>query len=99
MKILQPEEKSIVGEWIMQNGKVVEDESATRIKWLIEFYLKKIAGDGWEILYKDPRDGRYWELTYPHNDWHGAGPTKLAWLPTADAINKYKDSAEGQTFV
>ena len=52
------------------------DEVTKRIQQLVRDYLKKVATDrtGWEVLYRDPGDGRYWELSYHgrHSRWRSA---------------------------
>jgi Immunity protein 27 len=54
----------------------------TRIQQLIRDELVKIARDlsGWRVLYRDPKDARLWELSYPHSEMHGGGPAKLTWI-------------------
>jgi hypothetical protein len=51
----------------------------TRIQQLIRDELVKIAKDssGWRVLYRDPKDSRLWELSYPQSELHGGGPSKL----------------------
>jgi len=80
MKLLEPKEVLLEGRWIKTGGQVVADETSRRIEELISFQLTKLAAseDGWEVLYLDQRDGRYWELSYPHKEWHGGGPPSLA---------------------
>ena len=34
-------------------------------------------GGGWETLYRDPDDGRFWKLTFPKGHLHGGGPPAL----------------------
>ena len=48
----------------------------TRIQQLIRDELVKIARDltGWRVLYRDPKDGRLWQLSYPQSEMHGGGP-------------------------
>ena len=41
----------------------------TRIQQLIRDELVKI--------YRDPKDARLWELSYPQSEMHGGGPAKL----------------------
>jgi hypothetical protein len=40
----------------------------------------KIAAGNWTILFRDPEDDRYWELTYPKGELQGAGPQRLTAL-------------------
>ena len=48
---------------------------------------------GWETLYRDPRDGRLWELTYPQSEMHGGGPRRLHVLSRDEAAAKYEHAA------
>jgi len=41
------------------------------------------------VLYRDPQDGRSWELTYPHSDWHGGEPPDLRHISSGEAASKY----------
>ena len=74
-----PDESEIRGSWLMTSGQVIEDEACRRINVLTTSFLTLIAitRDGWGKLYQDPRDGRCWELTYPHGEMHGGGPPSL----------------------
>lgn len=72
---------------------MVGDNACVRIDALISSYLKKLGyspeSGAWETLFLDPDDGRYWELTYPHGEWHGGGPPALFNLSETDALAKY----------
>lgn len=89
--MIKPTETEITGRWEEQRGSVVEDPACQRIKMLIKDYLQLIArsDDGWSSLYKDPKDGRFWELTYPHSDWHGGGPPSLIHISQTEAKKNY----------
>jgi hypothetical protein len=89
MKKLDPSETVLTGQWIFQDGRVVGDDVCKRIDALTQPYLTKIAKSGWETLFRDPDDGRYWELTYPKSEMHGGGPTELRWLLEDEAKKKY----------
>lgn len=88
---LQKLETHLKGQWIFEAGIMKEDEVAKRIKWLITNSLKKIGNDstGWETLYQDISDGRYWEHTYGQSDMHGGGPPSLILLTDQEAKLKY----------
>ncbi len=75
----------------MSEGKLVEDETCQRITKLVTAYLAKLGEDlsGWETLYRDPKDGRFWELTHPQSEMHGGGPPELRWVPPEVALQKY----------
>jgi len=88
MKI-KPEETDLLGKWEVVDGQVVSDATAERINVLVDKYLEKVAGSGWETLFRDPRDGRYWELIYPESSWHGGGPPRLTYLSKEQARGKY----------
>ncbi len=91
MMKLKPEETDLRGEWELFAGSVVADVTSERINTLVEMYLEKVAVDasGWDILYRDPEDGRYWELTYPQSEMHGGGPPRLTHISTAQVEAKY----------
>ncbi|MFC7772968.1 Imm27 family immunity protein [Flavobacterium sp. GCM10027622] len=88
---INPEETLIVGSWKMDNGKVVGDQVCRRIEELKNNYLKKVAVDksGWKTLYQDPKDSRYWLLTYPNSEYHGGGPPALKMLTQTEVIEKF----------
>lgn len=74
------DETSIVGTWSMLGGKVEADETCLRIERLVHQHLREIGRDasGWEVLYVDPTDGRFWELTYPQGEMQG-GAHRRSW--------------------
>lgn len=89
---LKSDEIVLVGSWKMDDGKVVADEVCQRIEKLITNCLKKVAVDktGWEILYRDSNDNRYWLLTYPNSDWHGGGPPTLKKITQNEVTEKFE---------
>jgi len=91
MNPLEANEQTLEGQWVKVDGKVIADETTRRIEELISTALTKVATseDGWDTLYIDKRDGRKWELTYPHKEWHGGGPPTLACVSDSYARSKY----------
>ena len=91
MLSLGRDETGLIGSWILKNGAMIEDEVGLRNRSLIESGLQRIATskDGWEVLYKDVSDGRYWELTYPHGDMQGGGPIALILADRSMLAEKY----------
>lgn len=91
MRKLQSVEIELTGNWLKKNKSVIEDEACHRIEWLIKTQLQYIATDssGWEKLYRDLKDNRLWELTYPHSEWHGGGPPRLKVIAPETAALKY----------
>lgn len=89
--LLRPDETELRGQWFERGGEVVGDETCQRIKTLTAGVLEKIATDqsGWETLYRDPRDNRLWEHSYPQSGYHGGGPPRLALISPAAAHAKY----------
>ena len=85
-------ETAIVGKWLLIDGKMTSDENEKRIDWLINNCLVKISVDwsGWEKLYQDTDDNRYWELTYPYGEMQGRGPKSLNVISHDQATEKYK---------
>jgi len=88
---LNNKEKILSGKWIFENGKIVEDSVTKRIYKLINNHLVKVKNDatGWKTLYLDPKDNRYWELTYENSDWQGGGPPTLTNVRDKEAKSRY----------
>ena len=74
-------------------GDGERDPVDARILWLARERLERIASTnaGWDTLFRDPRDGRLWELTFPQGNLFGGGPRRLAVIPELDAREKYGD--------
>ena len=96
MKKLEPQEEELIGEWITARpgGLARGSDACNRIEWLISGTLQLVGIDaesgGWDKLYRDPVDGRYWLLTYPHSEMHGGGPPQLKHLPLTEQEVKEK---------
>ncbi len=84
-------ETELLGSWVNQAGSIIADDVSKRIEALISKELKEVgtSGDGWDVLYIDPSDGRYWELTYPDSDSHGGGAPKLSFVTVEQVKAKY----------
>ena len=85
------DETKIVGEWKLSNGKMVGNSNCIRIDFLTQEYFEKLGTDesGWNTLFRDPTDGRFWERTYEMSEMHGGGPPSLYNLSRESAENKY----------
>jgi len=92
---ITPDENEIVGNWIAVDGKVYNDQLSNRIEYLIDNCLKKISTDksGWNFLYQDINDRRFWELIYRNGHYHGGGPKALYFIEKKVAIKKYNIEA------
>ena len=92
---LQPDESLLSGSWTESAARSVHDHVDQRILWLVTRRLVLVASAeaGWRQLYRDPRDGRLWELTFPHGSLHGGGPRRLSVLSREVARESYRLSA------
>lgn len=88
---LRPEEHEVRGVWREVDGRLEADENCRRIEELVQRHPHEVARDssGWIVLYQDPEDGRYWELTYDDGGAHGGGPPRLTNLSKQEAREKY----------
>ena len=88
---LGPDEHLLVGAWVEHDARTTHDEVDSRILWLVTRRLIACghAGGGWDQLYRDPRDGRFWELTFPHGSVLTGGPRRLEWVDASVAREKY----------
>jgi hypothetical protein len=93
---LLPDETSLVGAWVVSGDGMSGDAVCDRIESLVESELKQVASDesGWYVLYRDPRDGRLWELNYPQGEMHGGGPPALTVVSIENARRKYGASVD-----
>ncbi|MHB1954480.1 MAG: Imm27 family immunity protein [Sulfobacillus sp.] len=91
MMNINPSETVLTGQWLIQGGRPVADDVCKRIIALTTSHLREIGRDasGWNTLYRDPNDGRYWELSYPQGELHGGGPPALRHLTVEQARQKY----------
>ena len=88
---LRPDETELWGQWLDTGNRIEHDAIGARIHWLAAERLERVAAgaSGWEALYRDPRDGRLWELTHPNRHLHGGGPPRLALVTAAEAAARY----------
>jgi hypothetical protein len=87
---LRPEETLLQGYWLDLGSSVTPDASWERISRLTEEYLELLAtGEGGrEKLYRDPADGRLWELA-PVAPEMPASPPLLTVIAPERADEKY----------
>jgi hypothetical protein len=91
MKALASNETELVGSWTVKDNRILKDDVTDRIEWLIMHSLRQIGTDasGWDTLFRDPADGRLWELIYPQSETHGGGPPLLRNISPEIACDKY----------
>ena len=84
-------ETLIEGSWEFVRGHMIANGAVERIRSLVRHELTKVAvsKDGWETLYQDPQDGRYWELTYLYPEMQGGGPESLRFIDDQAAQQKF----------
>ena len=88
---LASHETDLIGHWQLRGQNVVGDPACERIERLIAEHLTLLGADasGWSDLYREPDDGRPWELTWPQSEMHGGGPPRLTCLAIDTARDKY----------
>jgi hypothetical protein len=84
-------EEQLTGHWIDTPAGPQGDDVEQRIFWLVTERLEALgsADGGWDWLFRDPRDGRLWELTHPQGSLHGRGPRQLTLITRRVAAEKY----------
>ena len=84
---LKAEETELVGMWLDLGMKVTGDAVTDRVEWLTAERLEKLAENGAELaeLYRDPRDGRFWEKILPF----ASGPPTLRCITAATAAARF----------
>jgi Immunity protein 27 len=86
---LKPEQTVLQGFWLDLGSSVVPDARWDRITRLTGEFLQLLAtGDGGELLYRDPADGRLWELTAVAPEM-SASPPLLQVISPEEATSKY----------
>ena len=88
---LRPDEIRLQGSWTFENNEIKKDNIALRIDYLKDDYLIRVGTDdsGWDILYQDPSDNRYWELVYTDSEIQGGGAPLLQNLSIDSVRKKY----------
>ena len=81
-------------EVLLDAGNEPEDATDARILRLVREHLERLAttNAGWDTLFRDPRDGRLWELTFPQGTLFAGGPRRLAVLTESEARAKYGET-------
>ncbi len=90
-EVIEPNELEIIGSWEMKDGRMDGDAGCKRVEALVANYLELVAvsASGWEKLYRDPKDSRYWEWTHLQSEMHGGGPASLRVISPEAAKEKY----------
>lgn len=92
--MIASDELVIEGNLLMDGAVLRADASENRIDALVNTWLVHLSDDpasgAWLRLYKDPSDGRLWELSYPLSEMHGGGPRRLRVIAPADAAQVFR---------
>lgn len=91
MEWLNPHETELRGGWVARGASWVADDTCRRIWELVERRLELIARQpgGWDALYLDPADGRWWELLHPASPGREGEPPVLRHVTREEARPKY----------
>lgn len=90
MTTIKADESEFQGYWLDTGSSVAPDYNWERIRRLTTEYLEELAAihNGHEKLYRDPADGRLWELT-PVDPNLPAGPPLLRVISPSQAQAKF----------
>jgi hypothetical protein len=88
---LKHEETELRGFWIDLGSSMVPDASWDRIDYLTKESLELVEtlADGAASLYRDPADGRLWELTKVAPQMKDGGPPRLTVIEAGEAAKKF----------
>jgi hypothetical protein len=70
-----PEETEIRGFWIDLGSGMTPDSNWERVTALVDSYFEPLGNDG--SSFRDPADGRIWELVRPMPNLKNGGPPLL----------------------
>jgi hypothetical protein len=95
MVIIAPHETLLLGVWSVTTHGMKADATCSRIDALVQGVIIKVAAraGAWDQLFRDPSDGRLWELTYPQSEMHGGGPPCLKAMSSQQALSSFGYSA------
>jgi len=91
-KHIAPDEFEILGGILRKGNQIKPNANSLRISALRHNLLKKIAASAehYSVLYRDPNDGRYWELISANPEGHGGGGKSLTFISDNEAKVKYQ---------
>ncbi|ORJ63467.1 Imm27 family immunity protein [Geothermobacter hydrogeniphilus] len=84
-----PRETLLHGLWIDTGSRMEKDATWQRILWLVGNHLQLLAEVEDGKLYRDPTDGRLWELVKTRPELPDGGPPILRVMESARAEEIY----------
>jgi len=87
---LLPEEYLLQGLWIDTGSRMEKDSTWQRILWLVAEQLESLAESPDGRLFRDPVDGRLWELLRTRPDLPDGGPPVLRVIAKEKAAGLYR---------
>jgi len=85
-----PRESLLHGLWIDTGNRMEKDAVWLRILWLTGNYFEKMAEVADGQLFRDPEDGRFWELVRTRPELPDGGPPILRVIERARAEEMYR---------
>ena len=91
LSLLESDRTEYIGGSYFKDGVMYADEVSKLIQRELKDHLAQLGTDetGWNLLYRDRRDGRYWEMTYPQSSLHGGGPPALRLLAMDEVKSRF----------
>ncbi len=89
--LIQPGETVLQGLWIDLGSRMEKDMSWQRIEWLVTEHFEELAclEDSQDRLYRDPTDGRLWELFSVRPELGEQSPPHLAVIAPQTAAERF----------
>jgi len=89
--LIQPGETVLQGLWIDLGSRMEKDVSWQRIEWLVSEHFEELAclEDSQDCLYRDPTDGRLWELFPVRPELGEQSPPHLAVIAPQTAAERF----------
>ncbi len=90
--LVQSGESVLQGLWIDLGSRMEKDVAWQRIEWLVAEHFERLASadSGLESLYRDPTDGRLWELFPVRPELGEKSPLQLAVIDPQVAAERFE---------
>ena len=90
-----PDEVRLTSRRYPMDGCMALDDTGKRMERLMQHYLVRLGAGPKDrgVLFRDPKDGRFWELLSPAAEPHGFTLPELVCLAPVQAREKYGRTA------